>query len=125
MSKRRAKDQNITVAEFKQWLSGVEDMQQAGWIPSEEQWKKIRAKILALSDEVFEEQSAPVQPAYQYQPQQPVYQQPPVYQPAPQQHPRPAQTSLGDELFIPKPSAADQAFDQGQNLSNPGVTQFG
>lgn len=121
--RKTAKDQTITVSEFKQWLSGVEDMQQAGWVPNDEQWKKIRSKIAALSDEVFEEVvAAPIQAVVpQHYPQQ--Y---PQYVPAPPMpHARHPQTSLGDELFIPKPDASDAVFDQSMNLSAPGVTQFG
>lgn len=120
--RRSSKDQTITVSEFKQWLSGVEDMQPTGWVPNEEQWKKIRAKIASLSEDVFEEivQPAPAP--------QPVYHQPvPAYAPphptyVPMQPQRQPQTSLGDELFIPKPDATDIAFDQ--SMSTPGVTQY-
>ena len=44
----------IYVSEFKAWLSGVEDMQESGWCPNAEQWKKIRSKITLLQDEVNE-----------------------------------------------------------------------
>ena len=84
--RRSSKDQTITVSEFKQWLSGVEDMQPTGWVPNEEQWKKIRAKIASLSEDVFEEivQPAPAP--------QPVYHQPvPAYAPP---HPLTCQCSL-------------------------------
>lgn len=122
--RRSSKDQTITVSEFKQWLSGVEDMQPAGWVPNEEQWKKIRAKIACLSEELYEEpaQQVAAAPAYHpapvYAPAQP-YVPMQVHQPVPVRQP---QTSLGDELFIPKPDASDIAFDQ--SMSTPGVTQF-
>lgn len=107
-SKRRtAKDQSITVSELKQWLSGVEDMQPADWIPNAEQWKKIRAKIAQLSEEVDE--IAPATPTIQT-PQYAAYQQP-IYQ-QPIQHRAPPQTSsLGDELFIPRATPEDRALD--------------
>lgn len=38
----------ITVNELKQWLSGVEDMQEPDWYPNQTQWKKIRDKIFCL-----------------------------------------------------------------------------
>lgn len=40
----------LSVSEFKSWISGVEDMQDANWYPSPEQWNKIRAKISILSE---------------------------------------------------------------------------
>jgi hypothetical protein len=52
----------LSVLEFKAWLEGVEDMQGATWIPSKEQWKKIRSKIQLLADAV--EQPAYQMPAY-------------------------------------------------------------
>lgn len=37
--------QKLTIAEFKRWLEGVEEMQGPEWFPTQEQWKKIRAKF--------------------------------------------------------------------------------
>lgn len=129
MSAKRNKGkatETINVSEFRQWLSGVEDMQPDGWSPTAEQWKKIRAKIDALSEEASVEE--PVAPAFVPQFQQDIhYATPRGYapvepvQPPPQRIP---QSSLGDEIFIPKPSAADVVFDGGANLSSPGVSQF-
>lgn len=48
----------ITLAEFKAWLQGVEDMQPDNWAPSKEQWTRIREKI----DLIFESE-APVAPS--------------------------------------------------------------
>lgn len=42
--------QTITIKEFKMWLSGVEEMQDDGWIPSPAQWAKIREKIDTIDD---------------------------------------------------------------------------
>lgn len=58
--------QTITVSEFKAWLAGVEDMQGANWIPSKEQWKKIRNKINILVDTPTTNvmQTNNLQPAY-------------------------------------------------------------
>jgi hypothetical protein len=36
---------DISLAEFKAWLQGVEDMQPDNWAPSKEQWNRIREKI--------------------------------------------------------------------------------
>lgn len=123
MSKRKTKNnESMTVPEFRQWLSGVEDMQPDGWVPNAEQWKKIRAKIASLSEDSIVEETVYQQPPafISATPQIPQYQQYPQVQ----QHPRPPQTSLGDELFIPSKTPEDVAFDGGQHLSNPGVTQF-
>lgn len=39
------KDTQLTIKEFKMWLSGVEEMQEDGWVPTAAQWAKIREKI--------------------------------------------------------------------------------
>lgn len=41
----------LSVNEFKSWMSGVEDMQESGWVPNKTQWERIRSKIALLSDE--------------------------------------------------------------------------
>lgn len=35
----------ISLADFRSWLQGVEDMQEEGWTPTAVQWNKIRQKI--------------------------------------------------------------------------------
>lgn len=35
----------LSLSEFRAWLSGVEEMQPAGWSPDGNQWKIIRSKI--------------------------------------------------------------------------------
>lgn len=40
----------ISFAEFKSWLQGVEDMQPADWAPSREQWLKIREKLMSVKE---------------------------------------------------------------------------
>lgn len=42
-TRKRTKKQ--TLAEFRAWLSGVEELQPDDWAPSAEQWKLIRDKI--------------------------------------------------------------------------------
>lgn len=42
---KETKETTITLRDFKAWLQGVEDMQEAGWTPNAEQWKRIRHKI--------------------------------------------------------------------------------
>jgi hypothetical protein len=65
----------LSVLEFKAWLEGVEDMQGATWIPSKEQWKKIRSKIQLLADTIE-------QPGYIQQQQLYPQQLYPYHQPA-------------------------------------------
>lgn len=108
----------ISISEFKQWLSGVEDMQPTGWVPDEAQWKKIRAKIDALSEALYEDAiaSQPVHPAPQPYPQPVIrpYQPDPSYTALPYTPgmqtgaPR-TQMSLGDEIFIPRADPSELA----------------
>ena len=42
----------ITIKEFRMWLQGVEEMQDAAWVPSPTQWQRIREKIDTIRDEV-------------------------------------------------------------------------
>ena len=49
-NKKQEPQTQISVSEFKSWMSGVEDMQDAGWVPTPEQWLKIRQKIYALQE---------------------------------------------------------------------------
>lgn len=37
--------ETITINDFKMWLSGVEEMQDDDWTPTQSQWKRIRGKI--------------------------------------------------------------------------------
>lgn len=39
------KQKEITFQHFLTWLEGVEDMQPDGWVPNEQQWKRIRSKL--------------------------------------------------------------------------------
>jgi hypothetical protein len=44
--KSRKKSKKITsLVEFRAWLEGVEEMQGDDWVPTEEQWTRIREKI--------------------------------------------------------------------------------
>lgn len=45
---------HLSVNEFKSWMSGVEDMQEAGWVPNKTQWERIRSKIALLSEDIVE-----------------------------------------------------------------------
>lgn len=126
---RKGQEANITVAEFKQWLSGVEDMQEDGWVPDAGQWAKIRAKVDLISDE--DEPIATMQSQPQHAP--PQYHEP-AYQPSnggytglvdPMSHYRQrAQQSMleGDGIMMPSADPQANAADIGlQHASN----QFG
>lgn len=43
-------DKKITIAEFRCWLEGVEEMQDEAWVPSPTQWKRIRDKLNTIDD---------------------------------------------------------------------------
>jgi len=46
-TRKRTKKQ--TLAEFRAWLSGVEELQPDNWAPNADQWKLIRDKIDGIS----------------------------------------------------------------------------
>jgi len=48
----------ITINEFKMWLEGVEEMQDAEWTPNPTQWKRIREKFNTIGDTPPVQQSA-------------------------------------------------------------------
>jgi len=51
MAVKKKKTNEISVSEFKSWISGIEDMQEDGWVPNKVQWDKIKSKI--IDDEQF------------------------------------------------------------------------
>lgn len=59
--KKTIKSQSLT--EFRAWLTGVEEMQEDGWVPNETQWQLIRERIdkISIDDEVEQKlnQTAP------------------------------------------------------------------
>lgn len=71
---------HLSVNEFKSWMSGVEDMQESGWVPNKTQWERIRSKIALLSDEIIEKPEVvePVTPNFVHN--QPYVPQPVSYQ---------------------------------------------
>jgi hypothetical protein len=93
MAKKKATD-GVTLAEFRAWLQGVEEMQGADWAPSAEQWRKIKAKF---NDIVEEEASAPVLAPQGHTLRQP-YQPPPFQQFAPGTMPAPERPSMPQPL---------------------------
>lgn len=38
-------EKTCTLDQFRAWLSGVEEMQEEGWVPNKAQWARIREKI--------------------------------------------------------------------------------
>lgn len=50
--------QKITIKEFRMWLQGVEEMQDAAWVPNPTQWARIREKINSIGEEVQQVQVA-------------------------------------------------------------------
>lgn len=60
-------DENtITIKEFRMWLQGVEEMQDAAWVPNPTQWRRIREKIDTIVDDEPVQQPAPQQVNYGY-----------------------------------------------------------
>ena len=71
--KQKTKLKARTLEEFKNWLEGLEEFQNDGWIPNAEQWETIKGSIYLIKEEEYYDEpvtysSAPA-PA-------PVYQQP-------------------------------------------------
>lgn len=75
MAKRTTKKQSkkeYTLAEFKAWLEGIEELQPNNWAPDAGQWKTIRDKMMNIvEEEVVAEVPAP-RPAPQPRVQLPV-----------------------------------------------------
>jgi len=62
-----------TLEEFKNWLEGLEEFQDEGWIPNAEQWGTIKGSIYLIKEEYYEETVAYQQPTVYPQPvQQPI-----------------------------------------------------
>lgn len=119
----KSADASITIAEFKQWLAGVEDMQDDGWVPDAVQWAKIRAKVELLTEEEVQvvETQQYTAPAYL----QPVHQQyVPAYQPQSRNFQPPAMLE-GDGIVIPQQSAFDVQLDHPSAGPMHDANQFG
>lgn len=50
-TKPRKTQQPLTLAEFRAWLSGVEDLHPKNWHPDAAQWKLIRDKMMCIVEE--------------------------------------------------------------------------
>lgn len=116
MSRRVTKkntEEAIDIETFKAWLQGVEDMQDAGWVPSAEQWKKIRAKINMIVVELEPLPAYGVQPAYG--PQAPIF-APPMYN---------GQQPRGSALQVEKPRIGPTGALPGFQAPNAGADGSG
>ena len=130
--KRKVQEAAINISEFKQWLAGVEDMQEDGWVPDAVQWAKIRAKVelLAETDGQIEQigQSTGYIAPPGFIPGAPLPYTPHAGQdyaslgdvqwaPNPRAH-RPSMLS-DDGIVMPTKTAQDAAFDQGLSSHVP------
>lgn len=130
-TKRKTQEASISISEFKQWLSGVEDMQEPGWVPDAAQWSKIRAKVELLAEDDIQVEQYVSTPTYAqspgFIPGAPIPYVPPTQQDyasltqnTPQQ-PRARQSSmlLDDGIMMPSKTPQDAAFDQGLSMHVP------
>ena len=44
-TQKKAEPTTISLRDFRQWLCGVEDMQESDWVPDLKQWSIIRQKL--------------------------------------------------------------------------------
>lgn len=59
MSRKRT--QKKTYTEFLSWLEGVESMQEDNWVPTEQQWKKIREMLNNVKPDIVESKKTSTQ----------------------------------------------------------------
>lgn len=95
------KKAQLSLAEFKAWLSGVEEMQPSNWIPNAGQWKTIRAKF----EDIVEGPSVTPRDRTVYNNENPYDRQPQAVRPA------------GPSGFAPQPTM--RAPQQPIELHNP------
>lgn len=76
-TKSQKKQAGTSLALFKAWLAGIEEMQGEDWYPNAEQWRRIKEKLMSVEEAVAPEPEQPYrQPVMQYQ-------QPQAFLPAP------------------------------------------
>lgn len=126
-TKRKAQEVSISISEFKQWLAGVEDMQEDGWVPDAVQWAKIRAKVELLADEEVQLEQYQNPPAYgpnpNFVPGAPIPYHPPAQQDymslsqanPPIHRPQPAML-LDDGIMMPSKIPQESTFDSAGGL---------
>lgn len=98
MAKKKIKNE-LSISEFKSWISGIEEMSGDDWHPNKQQWDKIRAKIELLSETVEDDttvNNSTVQSFQQYQ--QPIQQFVQPQQFIPQSQPS---RLMVDESYVP------------------------
>lgn len=117
-SKDKEASKEISLAEFKAWLQGVEDMQPDNWAPSKEQWARIREKIdLILEGEVpVSRQNAtrPVAPTVPLPARLPPAQ---PFVPVDQSSLAPVNMTLPEKVHVPNPAN----LLQGNKLITPTI----
>lgn len=65
-TKNQRKPAGTSLALFKAWLSGIEEMQGDDWVPNIEQWKRIKEKLMAIEESVPMLETAPPPPLQHY-----------------------------------------------------------
>lgn len=68
---RKKAVKKYTLAEFKAWLEGVEEIQENDWYPNLSQWKMIRERIGAIVEPPPIIKQVPVEPTRQHVPMRP------------------------------------------------------
>ena len=66
-TRRKKKEvKSISLVEFRAWLEGLDDALGDNWVPTKEQWKRIREKIEAIKEEegVMNVQAPSSQPVF-------------------------------------------------------------
>lgn len=116
-SKRKTvkKNKPVTLAEFKAWLEGVEELQPADWSPDSNQWELIRNKMFSIveSDSDVNFMHVPQQPMQRPMPQQPVA---PQAEPMPMVIPGPPVQSTSLPTVEPTMTPAARAAMQGRPI---------
>lgn len=49
-TKKQTKSSGTSLALFKAWLSGIEEMQGEDWTPDAAQWQRIKAKLFEIEE---------------------------------------------------------------------------
>ena len=113
MAKYKKRGSKISLDEFRAWLSGVEEMQDEGWFPSDSQWATIRKKMDLIEEQEVE---VPVQQAHQ------PYQQPQAHQPYMPQHGpvHPVQEASGAPA-APRVQSLQPSGDSPGSLKTPDI----
>lgn len=122
--KKKTEEQKmITLAEFRAWLEGVEEMQGPDWSPTLEQWKRIRDKLNTVGPVVSQQPAQPNPAARPVQsvPTTPLEYPPPHTLPVstsnlsaiPQSRPAPAPVLEGDKIKTPHIDTSKQDYRSG------------